>query len=77
MAMTISSIFYNMKTQTKELTYNLEQWKQGYRSQKQEYDYQITEIEGQIPVAIRNTHALVRNREVREVFAVTDLTANF
>ena len=48
-----------MKTQTKELTYNLEQWKQGYRSQKQEYDYQITEIEGQIPAQLTGT--LFRN----------------
>ena len=49
----------NMQTQTKELTYNLAEWKQGYRSQKQEYDYQITEIEGQIPAELTGT--LFRN----------------
>jgi all-trans-8'-apo-beta-carotenal 15,15'-oxygenase len=48
-----------MKTQSTELPYNLAQWKQGYRSQKQEYDYQITEIEGQIPTDLTGT--LFRN----------------
>jgi all-trans-8'-apo-beta-carotenal 15,15'-oxygenase len=41
------------------LPYNLDQWKQGYRSQKQEYDYQITEIDGQIPSELTGT--LFRN----------------
>jgi all-trans-8'-apo-beta-carotenal 15,15'-oxygenase len=44
---------------TLDLPYNLAQWKQGYRSQKQEYDYQITEIEGQIPPDLTGT--LFRN----------------
>jgi all-trans-8'-apo-beta-carotenal 15,15'-oxygenase len=42
-----------------EPTYNLAQWKQGYRSQKQEYNYQITEIEGEIPHDLTGT--LFRN----------------
>ncbi len=45
-----------MTTQT---PYNLTQWKQGYRSQKQEYNYQITEIEGKIPNELNGT--LFRN----------------
>ncbi len=44
---------------TTEKSYNLSQWKQGYRSQKQEYNYQITEIEGQIPEDLTGT--LFRN----------------
>jgi all-trans-8'-apo-beta-carotenal 15,15'-oxygenase len=44
---------------TVNLPYNLDQWKQGYRSQKQEYNYQITEIEGQIPPDLTGT--LFRN----------------
>jgi all-trans-8'-apo-beta-carotenal 15,15'-oxygenase len=48
-----------METQTTELPYNLSQWKQGYRSQKQEYDYQIAEISGQIPANLTGT--LFRN----------------
>jgi all-trans-8'-apo-beta-carotenal 15,15'-oxygenase len=48
-----------MKTQTTALPYNLDQWKQGYRSQKQEYDYQISEIEGEIPPDLTGT--LFRN----------------
>lgn len=44
---------------TVDLPYNLNQWKQGYRSQKQEYNYQITEIEGQIPADLTGT--LFRN----------------
>jgi len=42
-----------------ELPYNLAQWRQGYRSQKQEYDYQITEIDGEIPAELTGT--LFRN----------------
>lgn len=42
-----------------ELPYNLAQWRQGYRSQKQEYDYQITEIDGEIPAGLTGT--LFRN----------------
>jgi all-trans-8'-apo-beta-carotenal 15,15'-oxygenase len=48
-----------MQTQTKELPYNLAEWKQGYRSQKQEYDYQIADITGQIPLELTGT--LFRN----------------
>jgi all-trans-8'-apo-beta-carotenal 15,15'-oxygenase len=64
-----------MKTQIKELPYNLAQWKRGYRSQKQEYDYQITEIEGQIPhdltgTLFRNGPGLldINNESVRHPF---------
>lgn len=32
-----------------DLKYDRAQWKQGYRSQKQEYNYEITDIEGKIP----------------------------
>jgi all-trans-8'-apo-beta-carotenal 15,15'-oxygenase len=32
-----------------QLPYDLAQWKQGYRSQKKEYSYEITEIDGKIP----------------------------
>lgn len=46
-------------TTTPALPYNLAQWKQGYRSQKQEYNYQITEIEGEIPHDLTGT--LFRN----------------
>ncbi len=48
-----------MQTQSKEIPYNLDQWRQGYRSQKTEYDYQITEIEGEIPPGLTGT--LFRN----------------
>lgn len=48
-----------MQTQSTELPYDLAQWKQGYRSQTQEYDYQITEIDGQIPAELTGT--LFRN----------------
>ena len=44
---------------TQNQTYNLEQWKQGYRSQKQEFDYQITDITGEIPHDLTGT--LFRN----------------
>ena len=44
---------------TTELPYDLDQWKQGYRSQKQEYNYQITDIEGEIPDGLTGT--LFRN----------------
>ncbi len=49
----------DLKGSTKELTYDLAQWKQGYRSQKQEFDYEITDIEGQIPLDLVGT--LFRN----------------
>jgi all-trans-8'-apo-beta-carotenal 15,15'-oxygenase len=39
--------------------YNLEEWKRGYDSQPNEYEYEITEIEGQIPVELSGT--LFRN----------------
>jgi all-trans-8'-apo-beta-carotenal 15,15'-oxygenase len=60
---------------TPELPYNLAQWKQGYRSQKQEYNYQITEIEGKIPddltgTLFRNGPGLldINDRSVRHPF---------
>ena len=40
-------------------TYNLEQWKRGYDSQPNEYDYEITDIEGEIPTELLGT--LYRN----------------
>jgi all-trans-8'-apo-beta-carotenal 15,15'-oxygenase len=49
----------NPETQAPALPYNLSQWKQGYRSQKQEFNYQITEIEGEIPPDLTGT--LFRN----------------
>ncbi|MEL6930960.1 MAG: carotenoid oxygenase family protein [Cyanobacteria bacterium J06600_6] len=39
--------------------YNLEEWKRGYDSQPNEYDYEITEIEGEIPAELSGT--LFRN----------------
>ncbi|WP_088893578.1 carotenoid oxygenase family protein [Leptolyngbya ohadii] len=41
------------------LSYDLNQWQKGYRSLKQEYDYPIDEIEGQIPAELEGT--LFRN----------------
>ena len=40
-------------------SYNPEQWKQGYLSQPQEYDYWVDDIEGEIPVELEGT--LFRN----------------
>ena len=40
-------------------TYSNEEWKRGYDSQPNEYDYEITEIEGQIPSELSGT--LFRN----------------
>ncbi|AFY94507.1 carotenoid oxygenase family protein [Chamaesiphon minutus] len=48
-----------MQTKSTELPYDITQWRQGYRSQPQEYDYQITEIDGQIPPELTGT--LFRN----------------
>jgi all-trans-8'-apo-beta-carotenal 15,15'-oxygenase len=42
-----------------QLAYDLEQWKRGYDSQPNEYEYQIEEIEGTIPQALTGT--LFRN----------------
>ncbi|MEM8722826.1 MAG: carotenoid oxygenase family protein [Cyanobacteria bacterium P01_G01_bin.39] len=39
--------------------YNLEEWKRGYESQPNEYEYEITEIEGNIPAELSGT--LFRN----------------
>ena len=39
--------------------YSLEEWKRGYDSQPNEYDYAITEIEGEIPLELSGT--LFRN----------------
>jgi all-trans-8'-apo-beta-carotenal 15,15'-oxygenase len=44
---------------TKELSYDLEQWKRGYESQPNEDRYQIEEIEGVIPQELTGT--LFRN----------------
>ena len=46
-------------TTPSELPYDLAQWRQGYRSQTQEYDYQIADIDGEIPAALTGT--LFRN----------------
>ena len=40
-------------------TYNTEEWKRGYDSQPNEYEYEITEIEGKIPPELSGT--LFRN----------------
>ncbi len=40
-------------------TYNIEEWKRGYDSQPNEYEYEITEIEGKIPPELSGT--LFRN----------------
>lgn len=42
-----------------ERSYNLQSWSRGYESQRQEYDYWIEEIEGQIPRELYGT--LFRN----------------
>ncbi|MEL6441086.1 MAG: carotenoid oxygenase family protein [Cyanobacteria bacterium J06621_8] len=39
--------------------YDREEWKRGYDSQPNEYDYEITDVEGQIPVELSGT--LYRN----------------
>jgi all-trans-8'-apo-beta-carotenal 15,15'-oxygenase len=44
---------------TSNQTYNLEEWKRGYDSQPNEYNYEITEIEGKIPTELTGT--LFRN----------------
>ncbi len=49
----------NLQTNPTQLPYDLAQWKQGYRSQKQEYNYEITNIEGEIPEDLVGT--LFRN----------------
>ncbi len=40
-------------------SYNVEEWQQGYRSLKEEYDYPIEDVEGEIPQALEGT--LFRN----------------
>ena len=40
-------------------TYSIEEWKKGYDSQPNEYDYEITDIEGEIPQELSGT--LFRN----------------
>jgi all-trans-8'-apo-beta-carotenal 15,15'-oxygenase len=47
----------NQTAETK--SYNNEEWKRGYESQPQEYEYQITDIEGKIPEELSGT--LFRN----------------
>jgi all-trans-8'-apo-beta-carotenal 15,15'-oxygenase len=44
---------------TSQQNYNIEEWKRGYDSQPNEYDYEITEIEGNIPPELSGT--LFRN----------------
>ncbi|MGB5711864.1 MAG: carotenoid oxygenase family protein, partial [Waterburya sp.] len=39
--------------------YKIEEWKRGYESQPNEYEYEITEIKGEIPVELSGT--LFRN----------------
>jgi all-trans-8'-apo-beta-carotenal 15,15'-oxygenase len=41
--------------QLKSQSYDLQQWKQGYRSLKSEFDYWIDDIEGEIPAALNGT----------------------
>jgi all-trans-8'-apo-beta-carotenal 15,15'-oxygenase len=48
-----------MKSLTEERTYDLSEWKLGYRSQPQEYSYWIDDIEGEIPPDLKGT--LFRN----------------
>lgn len=52
MSDTINEIF-------KDRSYNLEEWRQGYESQPNEYEYEITDIEGIIPPELEGT--LFRN----------------
>jgi all-trans-8'-apo-beta-carotenal 15,15'-oxygenase len=42
-------------TPTQSPSYNLSQWQQGYRSLKQEQEYWIDDIEGEIPAALTGT----------------------
>lgn len=44
---------------TDRKSYDIEEWKQGYQSLPQEYEYEITDIEGEIPTELRGT--LFRN----------------
>lgn len=44
---------------TNSQPYNLEEWRRGYDSQPNEYEYEITDIEGEIPVELSGT--LFRN----------------
>ncbi|MBE9028165.1 carotenoid oxygenase family protein [filamentous cyanobacterium LEGE 11480] len=44
---------------TPALSYNQKEWKTGYRSLKEEFDYDITDIEGEIPAELHGT--LFRN----------------
>lgn len=48
-----------MQTQIRTAPYTLEDWRKGYRSQPQEFDYWIDEIEGEIPQELKGT--LYRN----------------
>ena len=49
----------NTISQTANRSYNLEEWKRGYDSQPNEYEYEITDIEGNIPPDLLGT--LFRN----------------
>jgi all-trans-8'-apo-beta-carotenal 15,15'-oxygenase len=49
----------NSDQATMTATYDLQEWRKGYRSQHQEFEYWIDEIEGEIPLALSGT--LFRN----------------
>jgi all-trans-8'-apo-beta-carotenal 15,15'-oxygenase len=49
----------NLSKNTNLLPYNLDEWRGGYRSQQQEYDYWIEDIDGEIPPELEGT--LFRN----------------
>ena len=48
-----------MLLENKKKSYNRQEWQRGYESQPQEYDYEIKDIEGEIPPTIEGT--LFRN----------------
>ena len=43
-------------------TFDMDDWRSGYRSQPNEYDYEIDTIEGTIPVDLEGT--LFRNGQI-------------
>lgn len=47
------------RSQASDLAYCREEWQRGYRSLKEEFDYWIDEVEGEIPVDLKGT--LFRN----------------
>lgn len=38
-----------------EKSYNRQDWQKGYQSQPNEYDYEVEDIEGQIPADLQGT----------------------